>query len=73
MGIMVGVEATIRLVTGATMNVILLTPMPATLTPLRIGVMVGVTTAALGSIDCAMPSRIAQRAALLGLKAMHRC
>jgi hypothetical protein len=35
--------------------------------------MVGVTTVALGSIDCAMPSRIAQRAGLLGLKAMYRC
>ena len=73
MGIMVGVEATIRLVPGATMNVILLTPMLATLTRLRIGVMVGVTTAALGSIDCAVRNRIAQRAGLGGLKAMRRC
>jgi hypothetical protein len=49
-----------------TMNVIHLPPTPATLTGLRIGVMVGVTTVALGSIDCAVRNRIGRALGSMG-------
>jgi hypothetical protein len=76
--VMVRVVATMRPVPGVTIHVLILTPMSAALMHPRIGVRVGVlvrvTRAALGTaIDCAVRNGIGQCTGLLGLKAMHRC
>jgi hypothetical protein len=60
MGVMVGLVAmAIRLVPGVTMHVNLVTSMAAALTQTRVGILVRVTKAALGTaIDCAVPNGV---------------